>query len=137
MKFIHDKFREWEENTHIPEEIMDMVNFIAEKIGHEGGIEEQTISIYNRGGYVIRHAKGFRIVHCTSSYADGPSTDYSKEFAKWLKGLDFEIENSYGDNGMDCATNWHDTYWTHEFIYKPSEVSGEKFIVWEEKDYVD
>lgn len=136
MKFRHDKFREWEDSSHIPAKVMDMVNFIAEKIGHGGWIEEETIKIYNRGGYVIGYAKGFRIVHCTFSNADGPSADYSKEFSKWLKGLDFEIENSYGDNGMDCSTNWHDTYWTHEFIYKPSVVEEEEFIQWEEKDYV-
>ncbi len=136
MKFLHSKFEKWENSTHIPEKVMDMVNFIAEKIGHGGGIEEETIRIYNRGGYVIGYAKGFRISHCTFSYADGPSPDYSKEFAKWLKGLDFEIENSYGDNGMDCSTNWHDTYWTNEFIYKPTEVDEEQFIEWEEKDYV-
>lgn len=133
MKFIHIKFRKWEENTHIPEEIMDVVNFIAEKIGHGGGIEEQTVTLYNRGGYP--YAKGFRIIHCTSSYADGPSADYSGAFAKWLKGLGFRIENSYGDNGMDPATNWRDTYWTNEFIYEPSEVSEEDFVMWEEKDY--
>ncbi len=136
MKFLHSKFEKWENETHIPEKVMDMVNFIAEKIGHGGGIEEETISIYNRGGYVIGYAKGFSITHCTFSYADGPSADYSKEFSKWLKGLDFEIENSFGDNGMDCSTNWHDTYWTNEFIYKPSEVEEEEFISWEEKDYV-
>lgn len=136
MKYLHGKFEKWENETHIPEKIMDMVNFIAEKIGHGGGIEEETIRIYNRGGYVIGYAKGFRISHCTFSYADGPSPDYSKEFIKWLKGLDFEIENSYGDNGMDYSTNWHDTYWTNEFIYKPSEVDYDQFVMYEEKDYV-
>lgn len=137
MKFRHDKFREWENGNHIPEEIMNMVNFIAEKIGHGGGIDEETINLYNRGGYVYGYAKGFSITHCTSSYADGPSVDYSGAFAKWLKGLGFRIENSYGDNGMDSATNWHDTYWTHEFIYEPSEVMEDAFIQWEEKDYVE
>lgn len=136
MKFRQDKFNEWEDNTHIPEKVMDMVNFIAEKIGYGGGIEEETIKIYNRGGYVIGYAKGFSITHCTFSYADGPSADYSDEFTKWLKGLDFSIENSYGDNGMDYSTNCHDTYWANEFIYKPTKVDEEMFIEWEEKDYV-
>ena len=36
MKFRQDKFEKWENETHIPEQIMDMVNFIAEKIGHGG-----------------------------------------------------------------------------------------------------
>lgn len=137
MKFRHDKFREWENGTHIPAEVMNMVNFIADKIGYGDGIEEETITMYNRGGYAIGYAKGFRISHCTSSYADGPSVDYSKAFVKWLKGLGFRVENSYGDNGMDCATNWHDTYWTNEFVYAPSEVEEEMFIEFEEADYID
>ena len=137
MKFKHNEFNKWENETHIHEKIMDMVNFIAEKIGHGGGIEEETITIKNRGGYTIGYAKGFSITHCTSSYADGPSKDYSKEFSKWLEGLGFKIENSYGDNGMDCSTNWHDTFWTNEFIYKQSEVGEERFIEWEDSDYVD
>ena len=137
MKFNQEGFEKWETTTHIPEKVMNMVNFIAEKIGHGGGIEEETIQIRNRGGYVIGYAKGFAIRHCTSSYADGPSVDYSSEFIKWLKGLEFKIENSYGDNGLDSATNWHDTYWTNEFIYKPTEISEERFIVWEEMDFVD
>lgn len=136
MKFRQDKFEKWENETHIPEKILDMVNFIADKIGHGGCIEEETIQIRNRGGYVIGYAKGFSITHCTSSYSDGPSQDYSKEFNKWLQGLDFKIENSYGDNGLDSATNWHDTFWTNEFIFKSSEVSEERFVEWEEKDYV-
>lgn len=136
MKFRSDKFEKWENETHIPSKVMDMVNFIAQKIGCEP-IEEETIKIYNRGGYVVGYAKGFSITHCTSSYADGPSPDYSGEFKKFLKGLDFSIENSYGDNGLDYSTNWHDTFWTNEFIYNPSEVTKERFIEWEEKDYVD
>lgn len=129
-----ERFGEWEQNTHIPDKVMDMVNFIAEKVGC-GVIEEETITLRNRGGYTYGYAKGFSLTHCTSSYADGPSPDYSQEMAKWLKGLDFSIENSYGDNGMDSATNWHDTFWTHEFIYKPSLVYQEKFIEYDEKDY--
>lgn len=33
MKFNNEKFYKWENDTHIPEKIMDMVNFIAEKTG--------------------------------------------------------------------------------------------------------
>ncbi len=137
MKFLQEQFNKWEEDTHIPVEVMNMVNFIAEKIGHGGGIEEETIYIRNRGDYVIGYAKGFSITHCTSSYEDGPEVDYSGVFAKWLKGLGFKIENSYGDNGMDSAINWHDTFWTDEFICTSSEGSEERFIEWEEKEYVD
>ena len=134
MKFNYDKFDEWEQNTHIPEGILKMVNTIGKEIGC-GEVEEETIEIYNRGGQVIGWAKGFVLTHCTSSYADVPSTDYSKEMAKWLKGLNFTIENSYGDNGMDSSTNWHDTFWQNEFTYKPTEVFEEQFITWEDGDY--
>ncbi|MBD5357366.1 MAG: hypothetical protein HDR88_10235 [Bacteroides sp.] len=135
MKFNKEKFRVWENETHIPDDIMTMVNHIAEKIGHCGEVSEETITIYNRGGYAIGYAKGFSITHCTSSYADGPTPDLSRAFSKWLKGLDFKLENSFGDNGMDCATNWHDTFWTNQFIYKPSEIDEEAFIIWEDGDY--
>lgn len=134
MYFDVRKFNKWEQETHIPERIMEMVNFISEKVGC-GLIEEETITMYNRGGFSYAYAKGFSLTHCTSSYADGPSPDYSDVMAKWLKGLDFTIENSHGDNGMDSATNWHDTFWTHEFIYKPTIIYDEKFEVWEDKDY--
>ena len=137
MKFRQDKFEKWENETHIPKSIMDMVNFIAEKIGHGGGIEEETIRVVNCWGVEIGYAKGSSISHCTSSYADGPSTDYSGAFKKWLVGLDFSINNSYGDNGMDSATNWHDTFWHHDFIYNPSEIGENAFIEWEESDYVE
>jgi len=134
MKFDTEKFDKWEQETHIPEKILTMVNTIAKEVGC-GEIEEETIDIYNRGGQVIGWAKGFTLTHCTSSYADGPSPDYSKEMAMWLKGLGFMLENSYGDNGMDSSTNWHDTFWQNEFTYKPSEVFEEQFIIWEDGDY--
>lgn len=135
MRFNQNKFNEWENETHIPQDIMAMLNFIAEKIGHDGGIEEETISLYNRGGHIIGYAKGFSIVHCTSSYSDGPTPDLSGAFSKWIIGLDFKLENSFGDNGMDSSTNWRDTFWTNQFIYKPSEISDEAFIVYDEEDY--
>ena len=135
MKFDYEAFDKWEQETHIPEKILTMANAIAKEVGCEPLVEE-TIKIYNRGGYVIGYAKGFILSHCTSSYADGPSPDYSKEMAMWLKGLGFVIENSHGDNGMDSATNWHDTYWFDEFIYKPTE-SSDDFTIWEDDDYED
>lgn len=134
MRFDYEKFQEWEENTHIPNNILTMANAIAKEVGC-GEIIEETIDIYNRGGQVIGWAKGFRLVHCTSSYAEGPSADYSKEMAMWLKGLGFVLENSCGDNGMDSSTNWHDTFWVNELIYKPTEVFEEQFIIWEDDDY--
>ena len=136
MKIDNKAFRKWEDETHIPETIMTMVNAIAKQVGC-GEVEEETIDILNRGGQVIGYAKGFSLTHCTSSLADGPSPDYSQEMAMWLRGLGFVIENSYGDNGMDSATNWQDTYWMHEFIYKPTKVYEESFIIWEDKDYIE
>ena len=136
MKYDLKAFSKWEKETHIPEKIMTMVNAIAKQVGCDE-VEEETINIFNRDGQVIGYAKGFKLVHCTSSYADGPSPDYSQEMAMWLKGLNFIIENSYGDNGMDFSTNHHDTFWTHEFIYKPTEVGEESFVIWEDSDYIE
>lgn len=136
MKFDRKAFEKWENETHIPEKIMTLVNAIAKYVGC-GEVEEETIEIYNRVMQVVGWAKGFRLTHCTFSYADGPSPDYSKEMEKWLKGLDFVIENSFGNNGMDSSTNWHDTYWTNEFIYAPTKVWDEQFIIWEDSDYED
>lgn len=41
---------------------------------------------------------------------------------------------NYGDNGMDSATNWHDTYWSVEIAYTPSMVYDEKFYDWSDED---
>lgn len=38
---------------------------------------------------------------------------------------------------MDSSTNWHDTFCSYDFMYKPSEVYEEKFIIWGDKDYSD
>ncbi len=137
--FDNKRFREWEEKTTIPKNVMDMVNWIAEKIGYP--VYEETISIKNRMGATIGFAKGFVVSYCTSSLECGPCIDYTPEFIKWLKWLGFEVENGYGDNGLDSATNWHDTYWHNEIIYKPS-VTYDDFIVfnpsenyYEDEDY--
>ena len=137
MKFNYEKFYKWENDTHIPESILNMINFIAEKIGYDGVIEEETISVVNMFGVTIGYAKGFTISHCTSSYADGPSADYSGAFKKWILGLGFSLNNSYGDNGMDSATNWHDTFWHNDFIYTPTRISEDKFIEFEDRDLYD
>ena len=131
MYFDNKRFNEWEEKSHIPSETMGMVNGIAEKIGYP--VEEETICIRNRFNEPIGFCKGFIVSHCTSSYEDGPSTDYAPTFIKWLCGLGFELGDSYGDNGMDSATNWHDTYWHKEIIYKPS-VIYDNFRVYEDDD---
>ena len=128
--FDKEAFEKWENDTHIPSKIMNMVRFMAEKVGCKEP-EEETISLYNRGGWTYAFAKGFTMSYCTSSYADGPSEDYSKELLQWIKGLGFYIENSYGDNGMDPATSLgRDTYWHYDFVYKPSIAEIEDFMIW-------
>lgn len=120
MKFNRERFDKWESENAIPQKVMDMVDWIAEKIGYP--VCEETLRLKNRMGDTIGFARGFVISHCTSSYADGPGVDYTPEFVKWLGGLGFELGDSYGDNGMDSATNWQDTYWHKEIIYSPSKV---------------
>lgn len=132
-KFNQERFSKWDGETHIPQEVMNMLSFICQKIGIEE-IEEETITIRNRGGWTIGYAKGFTMSYCTSSLEEGPSIDYSGVLLKFIKGLGFQIENSYGDNGLDSATNWHDTYWNYDFIYKPSEVYEEYFLDWDNLD---
>lgn len=137
-RFDDEAYEKWCEEEQIPQRIKNMVNHIAEKIGISApfeGSEEEVIKLKNRGGYTYGYAKGFTLSHCTSSYADGPGEDYSKEFIDWIKGLGFAIENSYGDNGMDYTTNWQDTYWHYDFIYKPSTVDYEQFMIWGDEDY--
>lgn len=117
-----ERIWKWEEETHIPEDVMAIVEAVAEKIGI-APIYEDTIRLYNRGGWLYALAKGFTFCECTSSLADGPSGPDSamvKTFCKWIKSLGFEFERSRGDNGMDSATNWHDTFMYHEVIYNPS-----------------
>ena len=136
IDFDQDAYDKWENETHIPQEVMEMVSHVAEKIGM-GPVEETVVQITNRWGDTIGYGKGISLTHCTSSYADGPSTDYSSVFAKWCKGLGFEECGSHGDNGMDSATNWHDTYWTNEFVYEGTEIYNqdlEHFVPYDEND---
>ena len=129
--FNRKRFEEWEQRASIPQKTMDMVNWIAEKIGYP--VCEETLNLKNRFGETIGFARGFVVTHCTSSYADGPSVDYTPEFVKWLGGLGFELGESYGDNGLDSATNWHDTYWHKQLIYAPSKIY-EDFIEFDDEE---
>lgn len=133
MRFNEAKYEEWAEASQIPTDVMIIVQAVCREIGL-GELEEEVIVMRNRGGYVYGYGKGFAITHCTSSYADGPSIDHTPTFIKFLGGLGFRVENSYGDNGMDSATNWHDTFWTKEVIYEPSIKYIEEF---EEYEYED
>ena len=110
-----------------------MVKHICDKVGCDIG-DEKVLTLRSVYGYEYGYCKGFTLTHCTSSYAEGPSDDYSEELIEWLKGLGFAIVGSYGDNGMDSATNWHDTFWTYEFGYLPSEVSKDKFRIYDDDD---
>jgi len=136
LEFQDNEFAKWEEETHIPKDVWEIISTVAEKIGI-GHIYEETIELRNRGGYIYAYAKGISLVHCTSSMADGPSPDYSKTFMKWVQGLGMRIENSYGDNGMDSATNWRDTYWTHEIICEETITDAETFEKFVPNDETD
>lgn len=126
IAFDGNAFKEWKDETHIPSDIWAIAKAVAREIGI-GEIEETTIELRNRGGYVYAYTKGIVLTHCTSSYAEGPSPDYSQTFLKWLNGLGFYSANSYGDNGMDSATNCRDTFWTDELGYRPIVVDMESF----------
>lgn len=129
------RYDEWIENTHIPEDVMTMVNAVCEKIGI--CVNEEVVLYRDRWNEPYASAKGFHISHCTSSYETGPTTDMAPVFIKWLGGLGFEVCASYGDNGMDSATNWHDTYWTKDIAYKPTIAYDEKFYDWDDDDDED
>ena len=147
MRFDYEAFGEWEKENHIPEQVKRIVNAVLKSEGYEepfGEIDtdlgdttnEETITIRNRGGYVIGYGKGFSMSYCTSSLEYGSDVD-CKYLINFIKGLGFVIENSRGDNGMDSSTNCHDTWWFYDFIYKPSKVYAERFIIFEDKDFND
>ena len=127
-KWNSERFEKWEEETHIPEDVQRMVDIVCDKLGIY--VEETTIEHRSVFGVLIGFSKGYVISHCTSSLADGPSVDMAPVFLQWLGGLGFYQENSYGDNGMDSATNWHDTYWHKELAYRPSMVHDDEFWDW-------
>ena len=132
-KWNSERFEKWENETHIPEDVMKMVEIVSKQIGV--CVEETTIEHRNRGGYIYGFSKGFVLSHCTSSIEDGPSEDMTPVFMRWLGGLGFEVANSYGDNGLDSATNWHDTWWHNEIYYCNTFVEDGDF--WDWKDSYD
>lgn len=133
-KWNSERFAKWEEETHIPEDVMKMVNIVCDQIGIY--VEETTIEHRSVFGILYGFSKGFTISHCTSSYETGPTEDMTPVFMRWLRGLGFKVENSRGDNGLDSATNWHDTYWYNDISYAPSLVYDDQF--WDlDDDYED
>ena len=133
--FNQEKFNEWEEKTNIPENVMDLVNAVCEKLGVS--VYEDTIVMRNRGGYVYAYGKGLHYSYCTSSYESGPECNNSDLIKKWLGGVGFKLVNSYGDNGMDFTTNWQDTFWHYDFLYEPTMVYAEEFEEYDDEDYDD
>lgn len=127
-----ERFEKWENETHIPEDVMEMVDIVCDHLGIY--VEETTIEHQSVYGIPIGFSKGFVLSHCTSSYADGPSKDMTPIFMRWLGGIGFHVENSYGDNGLDSATNWHDTYWTKEISYGGTFVRDDEFWDWEDTE---
>lgn len=125
----YPKFEEWRNTDQIPLQVKQIVNAVLKECGYpeafdtefieEGESNETVIPLINRGGYTYGYGKGFQLSYCTSSYANGPDPD-PKYIIDFIKGLNFTIENSYGDNGMDSATNYQDTYWYYDFLYTPS-----------------
>lgn len=108
------------ESYKIPDKIIALIERINEVFSLNIEIDEAPIALRNRGGFVYAYGKGFRYTYCTSSMVDGAEYDYSKEIKSILCHCGFSLENSFGDNGMDSSTNWHDTYWNYEFVYKDS-----------------
>lgn len=136
MRTDYEKLDKFAETELIPKAEMEVLKAV---FNHLGLYEpyEKLIEYRNRGGWVYGYAKGFTYSYCTSSYADGADTDYSKTLLKFIEGLGFEIVNSYGDNGLDYTTNWRDTFWHYDFAYKPSFQEIECFTIWEDDDYED
>lgn len=130
--FDDEKFEKWENETHIPEDVMKMVEIVTNQLGIY--VEETTVTYRNRGGYPYAYAKGFIVSYRTSSYADGPDDNYGEIFMKWIGGLGFEVAESYGDNGLDSTTNWHDTWWNYEIAYRDTMVYDELFYWWDDEE---
>lgn len=109
-----------EENRfqHLPAK----VGYALERIEEVFGITftETEVILRNLGGWAYAKGWGVEYSYCTFSYMDGPHYDYHDEFDNMLRGLGFDMERSFGDNGLDSSTNWHDTYWSYQYVYKKS-----------------
>ena len=124
-----EKFFAWEEKKHIPEEVKRIVRAVFVECGICDPFpddDEETIRMHNRGGWLYAVGKGLTLMYRTSSMEDGPDAD-PRYLVDFIKGLGFVIKNSHGDNGLDGATNWHDTYWQYDVLYKPSLTYIEEF----------
>ena len=97
-----------------------MLSQISKVLGIDLPTQEDDFDIIylrNRGGYVYATGYGFTYSYRTFSLEDGPEIDLSDELKFYLKAIGFNIENSYGDNGMDpYGSCCRDTYWNYDFI---------------------
>lgn len=126
---MNDRYDKFVEEQQIPDTVKRIVRAVFVDCGlldpfPDGN--EEIISLSNRGGWTYAYGKGFKLSFCTNSLENGPDAD-PKYVIDFIKGLGFTIENSYGDNGLDSASNWHDTYWSYDFLYKPSIKYVEEF----------
>lgn len=103
-----------------PSKVANALENIEKVFGVYFDVDDEIVE-RNRGGWAYAKGKGLHYSYCTSSYEDGPGYDYTKEFGFMLQALGFKQIGSHGDNGMDYTTNWRDTYWSYDYIYKPSE----------------
>lgn len=85
--FDNEAFEKWENETHIPESVMEEVNAIAEEYGIE--VYEETIYIRNRCGEICGYTKGFEFGYTTMSYDEGPTPDYGAIMLKRIAHLGF------------------------------------------------
>jgi hypothetical protein len=114
-----NKKEEYHSNTEeLPSKTLNLIKKCEEIFNCKIEIKDK-VYLYDGSGSQIAVGPGVSVTHRTGSMSSGPSDDYSEEIFKFLKHNGFIKSNSYGDNGMDSATNHRDTYWTKEFIYKP------------------
>lgn len=113
------EYSDLKKDTKIPERIVALLSRMEQLFGI--GFEyEPNYTLCNRGGWPYAKAEAFRYSVCTSSFADGPDLDYSKEIKEILLHCGFECEGE-GDNGLDPIGSYcRDTYWNYHFIYNRS-----------------
>lgn len=103
-QFDYEKFENWENETHIPEDVMAMVNIVCNELGIP--IAEETLEYKNRGGYTYAYCKGFILSHCTSSLANGP--DYIDDF--YIHSDDDDEDYDEYEDELDYYGNFWDEY---------------------------
>jgi len=77
----------------------------------EANIDEDFIQMRNRGGWVYAEGVGISYRRVTSSYADGPEFDYSKEIAQILCNSGFEAAGYYTSGCDERNFENHETFY--------------------------